>query len=165
MGFEAKKADHSGTPRGPSALPESGCPAAVGPRGDSSERLGESSFPVNGRSASHAVTGRGGGLSPWAGNGGRQVAAGRSPLLGGPSCTAPGLNVRGGAEWRSLEKEPAPAAVARGSGAQGRRAEPGPRGGGTAAAKEARAGGRGWPGVGAKREGGVQGLRRRGGGE
>lgn len=146
-GCWGQKAEHLVGPEAPSrARPPS--------RGGSRETLRTDYVsllsPGNVRSASLAPPGRGRGPSPRASSGDQQVAAGRSPLLGGPSRPAPGpsstppsLDVRGGAGWWPLEKEPASAAVARGARAQWRRADPGPRGGGTGPSEEARAGGRG----------------------
>lgn len=148
-GHWGQKADHLVGPEAPSRTrPPSRGGSSETPRTDHVSLLS----PGNVRSASLAPPGRGGGPSPPAGSGDQQVAAGRSPLLGGPSRPAPGpsstppspLDVRGGAGWWPLEKEPASAAVARGAGAHWRRAEPGPRGGGTGASEEARAGGAGW---------------------
>lgn len=165
-----QKADHLVSPEAPSQ-------ARLPSRGGSRETLWTDHVSLlpsgNVRSASLAPLGRGRGPSPRAGSGDQQVAEGRSPLLGGPSRPAPGpsstptppLDVRRGAGWWPLEKEPASAAVARGAEAQWRRAEPGPRGGGTGASEEARAGGRGRRGVEAEREGGAQGLQPREGGE
>lgn len=117
--------------------------------------------PTSRRGGADLCRGARGGLAP--GRAGVRVPsqgagrrAGRSPLRGGPSRHAPGLRrhppprLTSGGRWRrasaAAEKEPAPAAVARGARAQGRRAEPGrgavAEGQRSRAGRRARAGGR-----------------------